>query len=844
MADLTPEEIAEVLAAQKEQNKLNKESYEQRMAYHKLQKEILAAQGKEAEMVKEIGAAYEEYMKKSIDGFVDLKSATAEQQEQIKQKTADFQKLMGLEGQNIDEIIEKFKQMDRVFDSGTKAADKFGGSLANKLGMASHHSETFIGKMQELNKTLADPKARQAFTQRIKEIFTFTNMASSLLQKIAESTLAFAFGVDNATAKFAAATGAGRAYTDQIRTVGGEMMQFGVTAEDAGKSMTALYSKFPGFINLTKENQVELGKNVAALEKLGVSADESAQLFGSLTKTFKVTSKEATKMVKDLAFGAKAIGVPVSTMIKGFKEANKYLATYGKSSVKVFKQIAASAQAAGVEISDVLALSKKFDTFSSSAETAAKMNAVFGTSMSALGLVTMDVQDRIPYLVEQFKATGKEFGEMDRYSQLAAAQILGFGDDVEKAGKVLSMSTTEFGKYNEEQKKAAEQQKEYDQLLKDTMPVMMKFKMAFMKLATVLVPLTEHMNSFAQGVMDFAVKVRDHWGKALIVFGLVGIAIMLLGAKIAGAAIGAAIPIGALAGAMGGLATALGSISVTGVPAGASITVVGNAAAGSATRMAPLIAAVGLAAVGIGVMAYGVADLVRAFGEFPGAIGPVLITLGALTVMLIVLGAVGMKLGIGMLAAGFAMLMFGTGVGIAAAGMSMLVEAFGGAIASLLVFNQIGFDTIGKIYLMATAITVLAASMALLSFGIPAMLALSGVLVAMGYVADRVAAVTENLAAIATGSVTSAFVAISEALSELDQGLSGNVELRATIEDLALISTGQSSNTISKGVDTTSAIQNAFKGLEKVFKPQINLTVELDGKELDAKIKKTTSKTD
>ena len=61
-------------------------------------------------------------------------------------------------------------------------------------------------------------------------------------------------------------------------------MQFGVTAEDAGKSMTALYSKFPGFHNLTKENQVELGKNVAALEKLGVSADESAELFGSLTK--------------------------------------------------------------------------------------------------------------------------------------------------------------------------------------------------------------------------------------------------------------------------------------------------------------------------------------------------------------------------------------------------------------------------------------------------------------------------------------------------------------------------------------------------------------------------------
>jgi hypothetical protein len=306
----------------------------------------------------------------------------------------------------------------------------------------------------------------------------------------------------------------------------------------------------------------------------------------------------------------------------------------------------------------------------------------------------------------------------------------------------------------------------------------------------------------------------------------------------------AAFPVGALAGAMTGLATALGSISVAGVPAGASITVIGNAAGTAGVRMAPLIAAIGAAALGIGIMAFGVADLVRAFGQFPDAIGPVLKTLGALTVMMIAMGVAAYFLGVPMLIAGAAMLMFGVGIGIAAAGMSLLVESFGGAIASLLQFNEIGFGTIAKVYLMASAITVLAASMALLNFGIPAMLALSGVLVAMGYVADRVAAVTENLAALATGNVTAAFTAITAALDEMDQKLSGNVELRATIEDLALLSTGQSSNTISKGVDTSSAIQNAFKGLEKVFSPKINLTVELDGKELDSKIKKVSSRTD
>jgi hypothetical protein len=741
-------------------------------------------------------------------------------------------------------LKEKFDELTPKFKEGAQMADNFGGSLARQLGMASDHTKTLGGKFQKLNQMMNDKEARKGFQQRMAEIFTFTNMAEALIKAVTEVTLAFAFGVDKAVAAFVAATGASREYTSQIRNVGGAMIQFGITADDSKKALTSLYSKFPGFTDLTQKNQEELMKNVAALEKLGVASDVSAELMGSLTKSFKVSSAEAADMVKDLAFGAKAIGVPISTMISGFKEANKYLASYGKQSVDVYKEIASSARAAGVEVADVLALSKKFDTFTSAAETAAKFSAVFGTNLSALELVTMDVQDRMPYLVSQFKATGREFQEMDRYAQLSAAQILGFGDDVEKAGKVLSMSTTQFAEYTEKQREAAEQQKEYDQMLKDAMPALMKLKMAFLTLATQLVPLTENINGFTQGVLDFAQSIKDYGIPVMVVFGIG----MFLLAKyligVGGAAAGAALGVGPLAGAMTGLAGALTGLNLAAVPAGANITIIGNAAAGAGTRMAPLIAAVGLAAVGLGVMFFGVSDLVRAFGEFPNAIYPVIGTIILLTAVIIVLGIAGMKVGLGMLAAGAAMLMFGAGVGLAAAGIGVLMMGLAGVIESLSVFENLGLGTVGVMFGIAVAVSALAVSFAALSFGIPAMLALAVVLGTMAAVAEGISKITENIATISTGSVTAAFTGLKEALEVLDSSLDGNVELKSTIENLALITTGQSSQTIGGAgiTDTAGAIKDAFNNLGEMFKPTVKVELELNNDKLAEFIKTVSVK--
>jgi len=805
----------------------DEEISEQLLKQLALKKRIAEANGQIGESERLILEIYKELKKASEEGMAGM---SQEQEELLKN--------LGLSKENIEETAKKIeKKLSPAFKAGQDIGDKFAGSIARKLGMASDSTNTFIGKAREMMTTLGDPEALSGFVQRVKEIFTFQNMAIGLYSKIIEASAAMMFAVDTASAGFAAQTGAGRMFTAQIREVTGDMMQLGITADDSGKAMGALFSKFPGFINLSHESQVELGKNVVALGKLGVAADVSAGLMGGLSKSLKISSTDAAKMVKGLAMSAKAIGKTMATTTAEFQEASKYLMTYGKDSVDVFNKIASAAMAAGVEVSDVLALSKKFDTFSSAAQTAAQFNAVFGSSLSALNLVTMDVADRLPYLIDQFKATGQNFDEMDRYSQLAAAQILGFGDDVDKTRKILNMSTSDFTKYNEEQKRAAETQKEYDEALKAALPVMQKFKVAAMKIFTAIVPAGEALNSFADFVIDAAEVLKAYFLPGL---GAVTIALLFL-TPVAWKAI---FPFTAMAKSLTVIAGALTGTAAAAPPAAAGIIGAGGASQAAVIPVSELALGFGALALGIGVAAAGLAVLVFAID---GVNNPAQTAIGTIVALGLVLGAMAVVSAMAakpiMLTAG-AIMAIGGAVAVASLGVASIVMAFGFLIGQFQTLNGIGPSAVLVLLGFAGAIYALGAAFATMTIGVAGMLAFTAMLGVMALVADSIARITESLAEISVTGLSAGLLGLSNMLDTIDAKIGGadKVEVRSTIENLALISTGQSSNTIAKGADTVSAIQQALVGLEKVFEPKIDLTVELEGRELTAFVKRVGGK--
>ena len=104
------------------------------------------------------------------------------------------------------------------------------------------------------------------------------------------------------------------------------------------------------------------------------------RLVSSLNKAFGVSVDVAADITRELAMSGDAIGRTTSQISRDYVKSLSTLAVYGDRSVDVFKNIATMAAAAGVEVDTLVGIANKFDTFSDAASTAAKINAILGTS--------------------------------------------------------------------------------------------------------------------------------------------------------------------------------------------------------------------------------------------------------------------------------------------------------------------------------------------------------------------------------------------------------------------------------------------------------------------------------
>ena len=148
-------------------------------------------------------------------------------------------------------------------------------------------------------------------------------------------------------------------------------------------------------------------------------------------KSLKMTDIEATHMTSRLAKNAGAVGVSSSKMAEDFQASFGYLSMYGDRSVEVFEDLAAQAANAGIEIAKMLEITKAFDKFSSGAEKAARMNAVFGTNISAMALMTMDAGQRMEYLTEQVQNSVGSLEALSQAQKLSLTESMGFGNVAE-----------------------------------------------------------------------------------------------------------------------------------------------------------------------------------------------------------------------------------------------------------------------------------------------------------------------------------------------------------------------------------------------------------------------------
>jgi len=551
-----------------------------------------------------------------LQGQVELHQATIRE---IKVKIAAALKLgeatdglldnLRTENEQLGKSVEKQKE----YNEEVQAAVGFAQGLGKSLGLAGSFQGTLLGKMQKTTKALKNnKKAQKEFKEQMSETFNVANILSSILAKIAESTIAIAFSYDKAATSFNAQTGAAGKYNSVIASIGQGHENLGIFMEQAGAAAGSLHSGFAAFTSLSDSQANSLTLLGAKLEKLGVDGGTFAQNLQFMTKAMGLSTSGAEKLSKSLAEWD--IGVSPAQLAKDFAAAGPQLAQFGSNAMKVFKGLAKQAKATGVAMSSLIGIAEGLDTFEGAAAAAGKLNALLGGPfLNSVELLTASYEDKITMIKESLMMSGKEWDTMNRFEKKAVAQAAGFSNIAEAAAV-----------FGNEQGQVDEKQKKINDMIEKAIPIMEKLKGMMAMLAMELAPQIDQLSNFISGLQTFikenkeAVKTGMKW--ALIIGGIVlGMKSLVMFVEFLAAAKTA------LAFAGGLVASAQAAEAATAPPAAAGLGLIGTAAAMTWPQILALGAAFLMMGAGLGLAAFGLSFLMDSMAEM-GA-GPVLVFL-------------------------------------------------------------------------------------------------------------------------------------------------------------------------------------------------------------------------
>lgn len=485
-----------------------------------------------------------------------------------------------------NEYIKKIEDLGPGYEKTLRKAGPVFKDLSVKMGLMSKGAEDLSTNIAEIASGVLEKGGFRGLGKVLFEAFNPLTMGLSLMTKIAEATIKNAFAVDAAGASYAKSTGMGREFDSQINKIALSQRKFGIEAEQAEKAFQSLRTGLSQFNALSSATQINLAKTVSGLESIGVSGDDSVSVINSLNKGFGLSASSAARLTKEIALSGKALGMTASKITKEYKESLKILGVYGKDSVKIFTNIAAMAQSAGVQISTLTDLATKFDTFSDATKTAAKMNAILGTSFSGNNLMMMKHDEKIEHMIRGIKGTGIEFRKLNRFAKQAVGDVLGI-TDMDELIKTLSMSTTEFSRLRASQEKQRKSDKEFEERMAATVDVMKRLKLLMAEFAVSFEPLVPGILKFATAISKAIKFLTELHPVVLVVTGAALFFIKtFLKMKSIGIAIGGAGKAAATTGpAIAKLGTSMGVLAKSATPLLFSFAAVLGAAAALAKTM-------------------------------------------------------------------------------------------------------------------------------------------------------------------------------------------------------------------------------------------------------------------
>lgn len=440
--------------------------------------------------------------------------------------------------------------------------------MGSFVGLSDKVSGSGIGKMTQLFATIKEggedaDAAVELLGRQIGKMFSVQNIAMNVASGIFNQSMKIFNDFDNALASVAGKTGTVGKFNDNLYDAQRAGNLLGVSMDDAANSIVALNAGTSQFAKLNSKTRTDLVIASSQMEKLGVSATDTAEFMENAFKIMGMGATEAIEAQTDLAMAGVQLGIGADKIVKDFTAASKTLAVYGKGSMKVFKNLAAQAKAANVEVGTLLGIVEKFDTFSGAAEGAAHFNALLGTQLSTTQMLMMTEDERMKTLVESVQAQGIAFGDMDKFTQKSIAAAAGI-TDMNEANRIFSMSLADYEANAREMENNAAAQAKFDEAVQATVPTMKKFQNLATEMIVMVQPALEKLGEVADYLTDFFQGLDKETKEVIGTISLfvAGITMLVPLFSVGSGMLAGLAAFGPAIGAVGtGIATALGAIS-------------------------------------------------------------------------------------------------------------------------------------------------------------------------------------------------------------------------------------------------------------------------------------------
>jgi hypothetical protein len=480
-------------------------------------------------------------------------------------------------------------------------------------------------------KFLTDPSYLEGMTSGLSEIVDGTSIMTSTIDKAVEATVALAIAQDQAVVNFRKSTGASGEFDDNIRGLERGLFTAGVSAAEAGESIQTLFLNVTDFTEMSENQQKELAENVAVLNELGVSAQTSAKNIQFATKVLGMSTKQAAGLQRELFTFAQDLGVSVDQIASDFETMGPLIAALGDNGVDAFRKLEVQAKNTGLAMADLLALTKKFDTFDGAADSVGKLNALLGGPyLNTLELVAeTDPSKRFEILKERVDMAGKSFDDMEYYERKALATAIGLNEQqlaLMMRGDIDLIR--EPKKSQEDMAELAKQTAQFNTILEELGQVMRGLAVElgplvsmFKSLLQVFSPIIKHLDLMIVGMVGYKVAAVASAIKTNILtisfsanlaaarslvftYGTLTAAMMLIAYVLF---VKAASP---------GLITILGIATAAFWAFGGSVSAVGTGLTAAMPGLLAFAAAMLSIGISIGLAAAGISLMVNSLGEF------------------------------------------------------------------------------------------------------------------------------------------------------------------------------------------------------------------------------------